>query len=167
MVQWISGFIDRLLVVLGALVFSQAPQFFAQYMHRLSGHVEELRIHIRSLQQAAQKSGMELPQYIEKFTEHQDFAFSTHGEMMQGMLTRYSEISQASIAMQETTPLTRPFVFLQHFNFDIAKATVAQFQPGVLLTIEGAVYAVIGMGIGYMLYQLFSFPFKKRIVKKI
>lgn len=171
MFRWISGIIDRLLVVAGALIFSQAPQYFSQYMHRLAGHAEELRIHIKSIQLAASKNGMELPEYLHKFTSHQDPAISMHGSMMEGMFSRYAELSRASLALQESTPFTRPFVFLEHLNFDIAKATFMSFQPGVLLTVEGAVYALVGMGVGYSVFSILCFlisaPFKKRIVKKI
>ena len=171
MIQWLSGFIDRLFVVAGALVFSQAPQYFNQYMHRLTGHSEELKIHIRSIQQAAAKNGLELPEYLGTFTRHQDSIINSHGILMEEMFSRYSALSQASLALQESTPLTRPFIFIRHLNLDIAKATVLQFQPGLLLTTEGVVYAIAGMGIGYALFQLIKFIvspiFKKRIEKKI
>ncbi|ADI38385.1 putative uncharacterized protein [Waddlia chondrophila 2032/99] len=163
--NWLFGLIDRFLVVAGALIFSQAPQFFSQYMHRLAGHVEELKIHIKTIQQAALKSGKELPEYLMKFSLHQDPDVSMQGQMMQGMLNRYADLNQSLSALLDSTPLTRPFVFLQHFNFEIAKATAANFQPGVLLTVEGAAYAVLGMGIGYIVFRFIHavvfFFFKK------
>lgn len=168
--NWCFGFIDRLFVVAGALIFSQAPQFFSQYMHRLAGHAEELKIHIKSIQQAAAKSGVDLPAYLFKFSSHSDPDISTHGQMMQGMLERYSELNQAFGALQNSTPVTRPFVFLQHFNFEIVKATAISFQPGVLLTVEGAAYAVAGMGIGYLcfrfIYGISSLIFQKNLFVK-
>ena len=166
--NYFFGFIDRLLVVVGALIFSQAPQFFSQYMHRLAGHAEELKIHTAAISQAALNNGKELPEYLMKFSSHQDPDISLHGQMMQGMLDRFTELSQSLTAMQSATPLSRPFVFLKHFNFDIVKATAVNFQPGIQLTAEGALYAVAGMGIGYLSFRFLygiAFFFSKKIDK--
>jgi len=152
--NWLLGIIDRLLVVTGALLFSQAPQFLSQYTHRLAGHAEELKLHIRAIQQAAIKSGLELPEYLTKFTSHQDPDISMHGQMMQGMIDRYAQLSQGLTALQDSTPFTRPFAFIQHLNWDIVKATFHSFQPGLLLTMEGAIYAVVGMGLGYVTFRM-------------
>ena len=132
MIQWLSGFIDRLFVVAGALVFSQAPQYFNQYMHRLTGHSEELKIHIRSIQQAAAKNGLELPEYLGTFTRHQDSIINSHGILMEEMFSRYSALSQASLALQESTPLTRPFIFIRSHCFTISARLTFDYRRSCL-----------------------------------
>lgn len=163
--KWLGAFVDRLCVVAGALVFSQAPQYFSQYTQRLAGHVDEIKIHTASIRYAAEKSGKELIEYVQKFSLHQDLDVSLQGDMMQRILNRQIDLSQTYLAMQESTPFSRPFVFFKHFNPDIAKATLVNFHPGLVFTTEGLIYAVIGMGVGLSLFQLITFMVKKALVK--
>jgi hypothetical protein len=160
MTRWIFGILDRLLVVAGAVVFSQAPQFFSQYLHRLSGHAEEIKIHTQAIRQAARASGRELSEYMLKFSQHPDPDVSKHGEIMQGMLNRYAELTQAAGAMQESTLLSRPFVFMKTFQPEIVKSTLASFQPGIVLTWEGIAYALIGMLVGYSAFLIIQGVFR-------
>ncbi len=51
----IGSLIDRIFVVVGAFIFSQAPQFFSLYSQRLGGHVAELTLQIRAMEKVAEK----------------------------------------------------------------------------------------------------------------
>ncbi len=164
--NWLSAIIDRLCVVAGALIFSQAPQFFSQYTQRLAGHAEEIKIHTAAIRYAAQKSGKELMEYVQKLSSHPDLDVSLQGEMMQNMMIRQVELSKSFLAMQDATPFTRPFLFLKYFNPDITKATLMQFQPGLVFSMEAMVYAVVGMGIGFSLFHFFAFLCRKCLPKK-
>lgn len=166
MTKWLSVIIDRVCVVVGALLFSQAPQFFSLYTHRLAGHAEEIKIHTAAIRYAAQKSGKELLEYVQKFSNHHDLDVSLQGEMMQNMMARQTELSKAYIAMQDATPFSRPFHFLKYFNPEIAKATLVQFQPGLVFSAEAVIYAVVGMGVGFSLFHFFEFLWRKSLPKK-
>lgn len=153
MFGWISSLIDRLCAVAGALLLSQTPQFFQQYTHRLSGHVDELKTLIAGIQQAAVRSGKGLTEYVDKFVKHTDADIYSQGEMMQGILQRHADLKHALLSMQEATPLTRPFHFIHSFNIEIAKSTVLDFQPGLLITTEGLLYAFLGLCLGIAVYH--------------
>ena len=41
--------------------------------------------------------------------------------------------------------IDRPFAFARHFDLDIARATLGDFQPALPLTPEAGIYALAGM----------------------
>ena len=51
--KFVGGMLDRVLAVLGALLFSQFPAFTLQYTHHLSGRVAELKKQVHLLEQQA------------------------------------------------------------------------------------------------------------------
>jgi hypothetical protein len=160
MLSWISFLIDRIFVVLGALLFSQIPNFFVHYTQRLGGHVSELKLQIDKMQQVALKSGKTLPEFIHKFQSYPDADVSLQGSIMQDMTSRYKDLSTAYTSMLEATPLTKPLAFIQHLQWNIAQLTLQDFTWGFSLTLEGAIYAFLGMFFGYLIFSTFSYTIK-------
>lgn len=160
MLKWVAGFFDRAFVVIGALAFSQAPVFFQQYTQHLSGHVAELKIQMANLTKAASLSGKSLQEYVQKFVGNQDVDFFNQGLLMQGMIDRYAELSNALTKIEGATVFSRPFVFLGSLNYDIAKNTAEHFQFGIPLNVEGAIYGMVGIGVGYVMFSLFRKIFR-------
>ena len=156
MLRWLNGLFDRIFVVAGAVLFSQVPHFFQHYTQRLGGHVAELRLQIEALQQAAEKSGKNVHEYVQKFLSQSDLDFTYQGELMRSMFTRYTDLDQAYDSLIHSTVFTRPIVFLRHLQLDIAQMTLSDFTFGLTFTVEALVYALIGLGFGYLLYWILS-----------
>lgn len=177
MLKWISGLLDRICAVAGALLFSQLPLFMQQYTQQLSGHVAELRLQVNAIQQAATHSSKTLEQFIQKFVESNDPDFVRQGDIMLAMVNRWYQFSDAYTALQESSVFTRPFNFLYHLNWDIAAGTWNIYTFGIPFNLEGLIFALIGIVVGYIIYygirKLFSgvwstltFPFRRKSVVK-
>lgn len=151
--------IKGVLIILGAVLFFQFPVFMQQYQHQLIGHVNELKWQLNILEHTAKKSGKSLEHYIKKFSEHSDRDFSNQGAVMQGIKTRYTKLSAALTRLQRASIFTRPFLFFVGIDGDICGSTLKAFDPGITFSMEGAVYALLGMLLGYILYLVFR---KKR-----
>lgn len=156
MFRWLFTLLDRICVVLGAFLFSQIPLFMQQYRHQLTGHVAELYFQVGLMQQAAQRSGKTLEQYIQKFIQSSDADFIYQGEIMSAMVTRLQALSDGLVAMNHASVLTRPLEFLRHYQGDIVKSTFETFEMGIPFTYEGLVYALAGIVVGYFTYWMFS-----------
>lgn len=156
LLHFIGTLLDRVFVVLGAFVGSQIPEFMQQYQQRLAGHVDELNHLLSQLRQTAAYSGKSLEQYIQKFTLNSDPDFARQGEFMQGVVNRWQELHQALYHLSESSLWSRPYVFVKELQVDIAHSTLASFQPGMSLTIEGLCYTGIGILIGFTLYQILA-----------
>ena len=152
----IGSLLDRLCIVVGAFIGSQIPQFMYQYSQRLGGHVGELQHLLHQMRQVASYSNKTLEQYIDKFLLSSDPDFFRQGEFLQGILVRWSELHQALMHLTQSSMWTRPYIFLKEIQSDIAHSTLASFQPGLNLSVEGFCYAGGGILIGWAFYQMVS-----------
>lgn len=162
MFKWLGGLLDRICAVAGALAFSQVPLFMQQYKQQLSGHVVELQLQVKAMRQAAMLTGKTLEQFIAKFSASTDGDFARQGEIMHAMVQRWQALSDGFAALNEASTFSAPFVFLSHLNLEIAKETASAFSLGIPLSLEGAVWAVIGIAAGY-----FTFYTVKRGLKAV
>lgn len=159
MLQWIGGLIDRLCAAIGAILAAQAPLFMQQYSQQLVGRQAELQLQIDAMRRNAALSGKSLEQLAQKFMASADIDVMRQGEVLSLTMERWHQFSQALMALQESSIWTKPFVFFYHIQVDVFSSTLQRFHMGLPLTIEGGVYALIGVGFGYAF-----FAFLKKIV---
>lgn len=158
--RFINGLMDRIFVLVGAFFGSQIPSFMLQYCNRLSGHINELQFQINSWNQMATSSGKALNTYIQKFISNSDPDFSQHGEYMLSMIRRLHDLNLSLRQLQESSVWSRPIVFLTHLNEDIFQATLKGYVPQMTLTLESAFYIILGVIVGFGIYQTLLSIFK-------
>jgi Protein of unknown function (DUF2937) len=156
MFRWVGGILDRIFVVVGALLFSQAPLFMHQYRQQLAGHVAELQLQVEVMRNAALLSGKTLEQFVSKFLQSSDTDFSRQGQIMQGMVQRWHELSEGLHSLDNSSIWARPIAFFSHFNIQVAKSTLNSFTIGIPITMEGLIYAILGIFFGYALFHLIA-----------
>jgi DUF2937 family protein len=149
-----EGLLDRVLCVLGAVIFSQAPEFMQQYLQRLGGHLDEARRQLHQFQAVAAQSGLTLERLISQTTTNSDSAVAKLGGVMSQAVVRVDTLESAQSAIQNASLWSRPFVFLRHVDSSLAHATWAIFKPAVPTTAEGLVYAGFGMLTCIVIYHL-------------
>jgi hypothetical protein len=140
-----DSLLDRILCVVGAVLFSQIPEFMQQYLQRLGGHLDEARRQLQIFQETAAQSGLTLDRLINQTTANADPAVAKLGGVMTDAVARVDVLASAQTAMENASLWTRPFVFLRHLDFGIARGTWTIFKPAVPTTIEGLLYAALGM----------------------
>lgn len=153
MFRFLDTILDRFSAVLGALLFSQLPQFFFQYQMRLGGHVEELEQQVKMIRLTAEANGKSLSEYIQKFLQSQDIDFITQGHLLENMVNRLRALQNAIQTLQESSVVSKPIEFFVHFQKDIAAATFKEFIPGFNFTTEEIFYIFIGVVFGICLYR--------------
>jgi hypothetical protein len=149
----IEGFADRLVCVLGGVVFAQAPEFFQQYLQRLGGHLDESRRQLAAFEQAALASGKPWAQFIADTLGNPDAGLAKLGATMRDTASRVDELATAQAALLHASVWGRPWSFLAHLDAGIAHATAAIFRPAVPTTVEGAIYAAIGVAVAFGLWH--------------
>jgi hypothetical protein len=148
-----EGLLDRILCVVGAVLFSQAPEFMQQYLQRLEGHLDEARLTLGKFKEAAAQSGMTLSQLVAGAGQNPDPSMQKVGGVIQGAAERVDQLSAADAALRGASLWTRPFVFAGHVDWGIAKATWAIYRPAVPTTAEGFLYAGLGIVLALTLYH--------------
>ena len=157
-----DGFIDRLLCVVGVIVFSQAPEFIQQYLQRLGGHLDEARRQLAQFRDVAAQSGLTLDRLIAQTSSNTDTAVAKLGGVMTHSVERVAELESAQAAIQNASLWSKPFVFARHVDPTIAQATWDIYRPAVPTTVEGLIYALLGMFVFLALYHaLVRFPLSR------
>ncbi len=149
-----ESILDRVLCVTGAILFSQVPEFMQQYVQRLGGHLDEARRQLQQFEHAALQSGLTLDRLIGQTAANPDPAVARLGGVMTEAVTRVDTLTAAQTALQDASLWSRPFVFLGHLDSSIARATWSVFKPAVPTTLEGLVYALLGMLILMTVYHV-------------
>lgn len=154
MLGFLGSFVDRVCVLSGAVICAQAPQYYFAYTQRLAGHVAELQLQLGHLRKLASRANLDWAHYVAKFVQHTDPDIAGQGQFMIALNERHETLTHAYQAMQEAGSFSRPFAFLRHAQWDVARATLQDFQFGLTFTAETAIYALVGMGLGYGLFRL-------------
>jgi hypothetical protein len=160
--------LDRVLCVVGAVLFSQLPEFMQQYLQRLEGHLDEARLAVSRFADAAAKSGMSLDQLVAGASTNPDPSMGRLGGVIRGAVARVGDLAAADDALRHASVWTRPFVFIAHVDAGIARATLAIYKPAVPTTAEGLLYAGLGMVLVLALYHLaVRGPIVRRLQKNL
>lgn len=154
MIKWLGSLFERLVAIAGAVALSQAPLFMTQYMHQMAGHVAELQHQVTSVNQVAMQGGKSLESFILKFVTNPDPDFHAQGLLMQQMVHRWHKLSEGLYSLQHAAIWEKPFIFLKHFDSGVMHDTSRTFEPGVPLTLEGALYACVGLVLATCLFKL-------------
>jgi hypothetical protein len=163
MFSWVGGLMDRLCAVAGALIFAQIPLFIQQYTQQLVGRQAELQLQSDLMRQSARLSGKTVEQLAQKFIESADQDIVRQGEMMLATINRWTHLSEALNAMQQSSIWSKPVTFLYHINSDVVLSSWKHFKFGLPFTIEGGIYAVFGTVFSCLCFALLK-SLGKRII---
>jgi len=149
-----DGLIDRFLCVLGAILFSQGPEFMQQYFQRLGGHLQEAQRQLSLFRGAASQSGGTLEEFIAQTRTNPNAGVVQLSSVMSDAVDRTASLQAAHDALVHSSLWTKPFVFMRHVDPDIARVTWSVYLPAVPTTVEGLLYALTGMLFCLLVYQL-------------
>ena len=151
-VRFVDSLLDRICAVLGALAFAQFPQYLAQYIQRLGGHVDEAAKNMDKYREIAKEVGKSLYQYSQHLLNSKDPAVFKTGQKIAWDLERYDRLGAALKELQAAPAYKKFLVFVKDVDLDIARATLGSFTPGLPVTLEGAAYAAAGIVAGMVFY---------------
>jgi len=149
-----DSLIDRILCVVGAVLFSQGPEFMQQYLQRLGGHLDEARRQLSIFQKTAADAGLSFDQFVRQTANNADPAVARLGGVMSDASERVASLQSAHDTLLHSALWERPFAFVRHVDVEIARAAGAVFKPAVPTTIEGLLYALTGMMVFLAIYHL-------------
>ena len=138
--------------IAGAVALSQFPEFSQQYVQRLSGAVDELRAVTFAFDTAAKVGGLSRE---EALTELQGTGFGDRfsGDM-RDRIARFERLDADYDALAQAEPLQRLARFWHIRDPELVSRTWDDFQPAVPVSTEGAVFAGLGYGAGWLVVTL-------------
>ena len=145
--------VDRLLCVFGAVLFCQLPEFIQQYLQRLGGRLDEARRQLAQFTDIAAQSKLTLAEFITRTGRNADESVARLAGVMSDTVARVDSLAAADTAIRNASLWSKPFVFFAHLDPSIARGTLSIYKPAVPTTVEGLIYAVLGMLVILGLYH--------------
>ena len=149
----------------GAVGLSQFPEFSQQYLQRLSGAVDELRIVATGFDISAKAAGLTRDEALAQMQRGTEFQTSLR-DNLQTSLTRFDRLSADYDTLSGKTALQRLAQPWRFADADLARRTWDDYKPAVPVTTDGLICAGIGFLVGWGLISalaaLLRRPFRRR-----
>lgn len=144
----ISRIANGVAALAGAGLASQFPAFYLQYVQRLGGNLDHARLGVERIGAAAGELGIGVDELLGKYLTNADEVLRALGELHVQTVADVGRLATAEAALISATALERPFALATHFDWAIADGVWRAFEPAVPLSLEGLIYAGLGMAIG-------------------
>jgi len=140
-----ESILDRTISAAGILIFIQIPAFLVQYQQRLGGHVDELALLIRRYKSAAADNSRTVEEYIGLHLQSDVKEFVSTGKIMADNMERFTDLSSALKDLSGSKGLIKFFHFIKDIDFDIVKAAMKNFVPGISFSIDTLIFGSLGI----------------------
>jgi len=134
----------------GAVLLSQFPAFHQQYLQRLGGHVDELRLSVAALDQRAVNADLDRYTYVRRLIDNADPVVVTEGQALMDTVARYIALSASLKRLSELPNYSVAGAMVLEVDRDVGMATLQAFQPALPLSLNGAGHALAGFFLGYL-----------------
>ena len=143
---------------------SQFPEFSQQYAQRLGGAVDELTRVVADFDASASAEGLSRAQALEQMA---GTAFVERRRVdMERSIARQEQLVQDLAALRGAGPFSRAYNLGRFSDRELVARTWEDFEPGVPLTFEGAVFAGAGFLAGiaaiWAAFAVLRLPFRRR-----
>lgn len=129
--------------LLGAAMFSQAPEFAQQYRQRLGGALDELSAIVADFDTDAGDRDAALSIY----DASKEPFLAARGQSMRRTIARHETLERQSDAFLTASPFERPIVLVRWADRQIFAHAWREFLPAFPLTTEGLVWGSAGGGL--------------------
>ena len=148
----------------GAAGTSQFPEFSQQYVQRLGGTVDALQEVVTDFDTSARASGLTRDDALAKMTGS-DFLDRRRTDMTR-TIARADRLADDLALLETAGPFTRAYYAARFTDRDVAQGAFEAYRPGVQLSFEGVIFAVVGFvlggGVFSMLWSFLRWPFRRR-----
>ncbi|NBR89761.1 MAG: DUF2937 family protein [Rhodobacteraceae bacterium] len=132
----------------GAGTFAQFPEFSQQYLQRLGGAVQALDEVVGDFDASAETLGLTRFQALEQM---QGTAFvAARKADMERVFLRHARLSSDYAAMREAGPFMRVYHARRMGDPELLRGTAGDFVPALPLSFAGAVFASVGLLLGWL-----------------
>lgn len=149
----------------GAVGLSQFPEFSQQYLQRLAGQVDAMRLVVVGFDTTAAANGLTREAALGQLAGTA-FLEDQRGEMGQ-TFARYDRLSANLAALRGASPLARLAMPQRLADPQTLAATWDDFRPAMPVTLDGGLCAVIGYLGGWIatagIFGLLLRPFRRRV----
>jgi hypothetical protein len=130
--------------IVGAVTFSQAPEFAQQYRQRLGGALDELRVIVDDFDHDARQYNLTRESALALFSASKESFVQARGTSMRNTLDRYQRLSDQVADMNSTAPVLRPFIVISDPDEMIVRNAWSDFVPAIPVSLSEIAWGGIG-----------------------
>ena len=159
----------RLAMAMGllfALVGTQGPEFAQQYGQRLAGAIDELSRVVATFAVDAASNSLTTEAAVARLKSNGDLLVRERGDAMESDIARLGRLRETLAALKGEPPLTRLATFARNFDAQIARQSLADFEPAVPTSFEAFVAAAIGWVFGWASTHLCAWPVRRQLASR-
>lgn len=149
-----------------ALIGAQGPEFAQQYRQRLGGAMDELKTIVTRFDGDAAAVGLDRATAIQRLRANPEEIARRQAASAIANVERFMRLEGQAAAFDKAGPLGRVGVMLGDVDPMIARRAIADYQPAIPATTEGAVAAGAAGAAGFGLMKLFGLLFGRRRAPK-
>ncbi len=156
MTKLVWALIDKLTFFAAALLGMQVPMWLVQYKQRLGGQLDEASLHLSRYQSIADThTSGDLTQLINQFRVSADPATRDTGHVIWQLHDRVEDLGRQMVALDQSNIFQQLLHLGRYFNPDLAQATLHDFQPGLVLSLDALLLAIMfGLFVSTVLYSV-------------
>jgi hypothetical protein len=147
-VEWIARrfdtFLAAVIIAAAAIAACQSQAFIIQYLHRLNGELTTAKVELAGIE-----TGLRYKLMSDTVRQEIETTARTHAQTLQG---RYDAVAQTNL-------FVRPLIVARSGDRTLIDATWRDFVPALPVSPGGIAFAVIGMVLGFVVYEAVKFPF--------
>ena len=122
--------------LIAGVIGSQGPEFAEQYRQRMGGALDELKRIVAQFDAAAAHQGLTTTQALSRLEQNAEPLAREQGQDMMETIARADRLDGELEAMRSAGPLRRIYVMGKHFDPDLARGTLDNYEPAVPLSFE-------------------------------
>jgi hypothetical protein len=149
----IDKLMDRLAPYAGAVGLSQIPNIIGQYVHELSGNLNNATENLAEWEKVAEVTNNgDLAGLVNNYLASSDPKVMGAGEVAQHAVNTFEYLKNAYESLANASVWMRPVEFLRNMDADIMADTWENFQFALPADLEGITYGAIGIVLGTAMY---------------
>jgi hypothetical protein len=143
------------LVLGGAIGFSQVPRFVQEYEQRLGGALQEARRQLDRYDELARSEGLPVEALGRRLAASADPAVAGMGRVVAEQAGRVTDLMEQADALAAASRFLKPLILLQHHDAELLAATWAKFEYTLTLDVGfAALGALVGLVVNALLWAV-------------
>ncbi len=153
--------IDKIFFAVGLFIGSQIPNFIVQYRQRVGGRLDQARENLEQFQQIANKfHNGSITELIKKHLSSADPTFNEEGLVIKKLVEKTNYLLESYNSL-DTNLINQIKYLIFNIDMEIASATWSIYKPGLILTVEEIICALVFGFLFSFVFYLFALFFKK------
>ena len=148
LMRFLGGMSERIFAVVLAISAAQFPIYYAAYSNVVAGAKAEAQSRYEELVREASALQLDVEAFVRRHEGSDDAVFRASGRIHRTTLDRFRHFDAMNAALRETPAWRRPMTLFENYEQPLNSAM--HFEPGLPLTAEGGIYALIGLALAWL-----------------